>query len=815
MARRSGPRAGTIITIVALLALLLGGSGLLLAPHGAAEPSHAATPPPPGPAELSVAVLGVGGTPLPGVAVRAWETQGSGSVEGTTDGAGSVRFDSLPAAELSVILPGSRFARTWPVTLVPGPNQLRIDLTEHAELTGRVSGLPQGEDGWDACLSNDDLERTCVPIDETGRYAFTGIDVPEAGRYRLEVARWFGEGGVRAATLVTLGAGQRVTRDLDLAQTRAVVSGRVIAQDGSPAAGVVRVLDAEADETVASSPIEDGQYRVVVDPAGPVLRLVVLSPAEEVLYDEPLTVAGGDDITLDITLGPGGDPAAGSVTGTVTDERGEPVLDAHVWVCRGYRCVTVTTAADGTYRVDRLSAGAVTARASSPVHATSQTWSGTLPAGGSLTADLTIQRLLPLPGGIIVGGTQPTDPPGRFPAVPRGTGAPISMTACTGGQVRFTVDTDGAGPVLTGRLIESSTTPGAFAGRLPPAPSGAHWARVTVTVTCPDGTSQETPFDIVYIDPSGTVLDTSGTPVEGARVVLERSETQDGPFEPLPQGSELMSPDNRVNPWTTDASGAFRWDVAQGYYRLRVSAPGHHVPGTDEEILTTQVWRIPPEVTGLELVLEKDEAEPEPERVAPTISLRATPSRVNVGRRVTLQTRVDGSSARPTGTIDITRDGSPVRGCQNIPLRRGRARCVTTAAEAGTLTYRAEYSGDERYLAAEQERTVRAVKARQSVRVNGPWLTRAGRSVDYTIGGRGPRHTVVVAEKTPGVCTATVTERSVRVRTSRPGLCLFTVARHETDRWAPAAPRLVALWVAGNRWHPYGDRSGQLRDRRA
>lgn len=186
MARRSGPRAGTIITIVALLALLLGGSGLLLAPHGAAEPSHAATPPPPGPAELSVAVLGVGGTPLPGVAVQALGTQGSRWAEGTTDGAGSVRFDSLPAAELSVILPGSRwFARTWPVTLVPGPNQLRIDLTEHAELTGRVSGLPQGEDGWDACLSND-LERTCVPIDETGRYVFTGIDVPEAGRYRRE-----------------------------------------------------------------------------------------------------------------------------------------------------------------------------------------------------------------------------------------------------------------------------------------------------------------------------------------------------------------------------------------------------------------------------------------------------------------------------------------------------------------------------------------------------------------------------------------------------------------------------------------------------
>jgi hypothetical protein len=72
------------------------------------------------------------------------------------------------------------------------------------------------------------------------------------------------------------------------------------------------------------------------------------------------------------------------------------------------------------------------------------------------------------------------------------------------------------------------------------------------------------PGTVRWIDPSGVVVDTAGNPVESATVVLSASDTIEGPFEPVPEGSEVMSPDNRANPDVTDAAGGFRWDVIAG-----------------------------------------------------------------------------------------------------------------------------------------------------------------------------------------------------------------------------------------------------------
>ena len=41
----------------------------------------------------------------------------------------------------------------------------------------------------------------------------------------------------------------------------------------------------------------------------------------------------------------------------------------------------------------------------------------------------------------------------------------------------------------------------------------------------------------VFIDPSGTVVTTSGAPVTGATVTLLRSDDELGPFIPVPDGS--------------------------------------------------------------------------------------------------------------------------------------------------------------------------------------------------------------------------------------------------------------------------------------
>jgi hypothetical protein len=67
----------------------------------------------------------------------------------------------------------------------------------------------------------------------------------------------------------------------------------------------------------------------------------------------------------------------------------------------------------------------------------------------------------------------------------------------------------------------------------------------------------------VYVDPSGTVTTASAhgpVPVAGATVTLEQS-SAGGPFQPVPSGSAVMSPANRVNPGPTGGTGSFGWDT--------------------------------------------------------------------------------------------------------------------------------------------------------------------------------------------------------------------------------------------------------------
>ena len=117
----------------------------------------------------------------------------------------------------------------------------------------------------------------------------------------------------------------------------------------------------------------------------------------------------------------------------------------------------------------------------------------------------------------------------------------------------------------------------------------------TVSVTfanCPD---QSFIFDL-YIDPSGFVRDLAGNTIPGATVVLFRSDSADGPFAQVPNGSILMSPGNRTNPDRTDGNGHFGWDVVPGFYRVRASATGC---STNE----TAALQIPPPVTNIDLRL--------------------------------------------------------------------------------------------------------------------------------------------------------------------------------------------------------------------
>ncbi len=145
----------------------------------------------------------------------------------------------------------------------------------------------------------------------------------------------------------------------------------------------------------------------------------------------------------------------------------------------------------------------------------------------------------------------------------------LSVEACAGGAATYAVVDSSGVTELSGAMVESSDGiyEASFAGL-----AGAGTYTIETTVTCPDTTLEEHTATITYYDPSGQVRACTGTPIVGATVTLTRSDTLAGPYTPVPDGSDLMSPDNRMNPMSTDGNGLYGWDVADGFYVVVVDA---------------------------------------------------------------------------------------------------------------------------------------------------------------------------------------------------------------------------------------------------
>ncbi len=145
----------------------------------------------------------------------------------------------------------------------------------------------------------------------------------------------------------------------------------------------------------------------------------------------------------------------------------------------------------------------------------------------------------------------------------------------------------------------------------------------------------------LYTDPSGPVTTIRGVPIEGARVVQERSATATGPFRPVPNRSVFMSPANRRNPDQTDIDGHFGWDVFPGFYR--VIATRHSCVGT----ATSKRRPVPPPVTNLHLTLRCP-------------NLRRTPTTVNItglrtrGPDTVIGVRARAGQGHPIGLVELT-----------------------------------------------------------------------------------------------------------------------------------------------------------------
>ncbi|MFF5295471.1 nidogen-like domain-containing protein [Paractinoplanes globisporus] len=407
----------------------------------------------------------------------------------------------------------------------------------------------------------------------------------------------------------------------------------------------------------------------------------------------------------------GAPPGSGVLTGYVRDGNGSAQASSPVQACpETGSCVVGLTGADGHYTIVGVRPGA---------------WRLTAlpPAGSSLLAGhagpLTVATGTTVSQDLVLGA--PQAPPAGTTITNHGStsaGLPVlywhdpltlDTTGCAGGTATYVVRLGGT-TVRSGALSETSA--GHYQGAIEALYPNVGNAEVTITVTCPGGGAEDITFS-VYIDPSGTVRDTAGNPIEGATVTLLRADTASGPFAAVPNGSAVMSPSNRANPWTTGSDGTFHWDVLAGFYRLQASKAGCHAPGSADDVVLSPVYEVPPPRDNLELVLDCGAAP-----AASTIALNSGPA--VVGQAVTLAATVSAGDARPTGTVAFSAADGSVTGCAAQAITDGQATCTVTFAHAGAKQITAKYSGSAAYATSTVTGTVTVGRGTPVVTWNPP-----------------------------------------------------------------------------------------------
>ncbi|WP_110180573.1 nidogen-like domain-containing protein [Nocardioides solisilvae] len=352
----------------------------------------------------------------------------------------------------------------------------------------------------------------------------------------------------------------------------------------------------------------------------------------------------------------------GGLDGSVQTEDAEPVADAYVQVCveAGNQCSYTHTTPQGAFSFPARPAGDQVVRVWPP--------SGDLFAGGG-TATVAVGEtttmepiVLAAPRGMpdnaTLGGSTGT---GDVPSVYYGDPLPLTVRGCAGvDSPTYTVLLEGR--VVRGPLPLTEGPAGSYSAMIAPLYplTGSAEIRTNVPGTCGGA---ETRFN-VYIDPSGTVTDQWGRPVAEAIVTLLRSDTYNGDYTVVPDGSDVMSPSNRANPDTTDDAGFFRWDVTAGWYKVRVDANGC-------TSTTTDGMEVPPEKIDLLIRMQCSSAAP-----APTTAPSVTGDPV-VGSTITA---APGTWAEPLveAGVELLRNGIPMASATHT-LTAGDVGAVFTA----------------------------------------------------------------------------------------------------------------------------------------
>ncbi len=252
--------------------------------------------------------------------------------------------------------------------------------------------------------------------------------------------------------------------------------------------------------------------------------------------------------------------ATGSLSGVVLREGGLAVAGARVAVRMGDFVRTTETGADGSYAFAGMPVGTFFLWVY-PAEADLVPGVRIVGVGADTVEDVVLSKQAAAPVSI---GSCTLSTGGRC-SVPSSRSSTISALGCLPGRVAsFHLQS----AVRAVDLPSNEPIPGVYVATFTPVLGEQLIMGELLVEGCPS-----VPFQF-YIDPSGTVRAPGGTPIEGVTVTLLRSDSPDGPFDVIADGSTLMSASNRVNPWVTGTDGEFGWDVVPGFYKVRAQKQG-------------------------------------------------------------------------------------------------------------------------------------------------------------------------------------------------------------------------------------------------
>ena len=336
------------------------------------------------------------------------------------------------------------------------------------------------------------------------------------------------------------------------------------------------------------------------------------------------------------------------------------------------RCQSTTTDEFGAYEVAGAPLGTYRITASGPANTdlfpASVTATVDSVFGPTFADDINLEGPEPLPGGVTL---SPTSDWGLGTTVYWGDPLNLSVTGCEGGTGTWMINADD-GPARSGPLAASGTT---YSAIIPPLNPTHGRATLVISITgCPNPTD-DTEIEVsLYIDPSGTIFELhSGEPIDGATVTLTRSENAFGPFVAVPDGSNIMSPTNRVNPFLTGPDGRFGWDVVEGFYVVNATKEGCNLVNDDGLSSSTAVLEVEPEWLGLELFLDCNNA--------PTISTVATITAEAPRSPEDLRELVSVNDLDPADVLEVTVEPSGP-----LPLGENEVTWTVTDGRGGSAS---------------------------------------------------------------------------------------------------------------------------------